>query len=188
MAIPYKMKQGINSRRTGNLLSRAGNLLRLTGNCPPAGLEEPGAAPPCEASAPPRQSAPARPARPTFRKLLVLVPGHSFPAIRSPAKNQIPPVCENRRRARLTPVLIFIVSFIRSTRGPSAPPRDALTHWILPSRCALAHRELPSTLHGSMPVPVHGGFAAYVWSGFHSSIIRGKVRNKPHRTSSEFHG
>jgi hypothetical protein len=27
--IPYKMKQGINSRRTGNLLSRAGNL----GNC-----------------------------------------------------------------------------------------------------------------------------------------------------------
>src|ERR1700720_1354523 len=34
-AIPYKMKQGINSRRTGNLLSRAGNLLRLTGNCPP---------------------------------------------------------------------------------------------------------------------------------------------------------
>ena len=29
------MKQGINSRRTGNLLSRAGNLLRLTGNCPP---------------------------------------------------------------------------------------------------------------------------------------------------------
>src|ERR1700731_2880339 len=35
MAIPYKMKQGINSRRTGNLLIRAGNLLRLTGNCPP---------------------------------------------------------------------------------------------------------------------------------------------------------
>jgi hypothetical protein len=34
-AIPYKMKQGINSPRTGNLLSRAGNLLRLTGNCPP---------------------------------------------------------------------------------------------------------------------------------------------------------
>src|SRR5580704_1567804 len=34
-AIPYKMKQGINSRRTGNLLSRAGNFLRLTGNCPP---------------------------------------------------------------------------------------------------------------------------------------------------------
>src|ERR1700737_5608095 len=34
-AIPYKMKQGINSCRTGNLLSRAGNLLRLTGNCPP---------------------------------------------------------------------------------------------------------------------------------------------------------
>src|ERR1700686_2571552 len=34
-AIPYKMKQGINSCRTGHLLSRAGNLLRLTGNCPP---------------------------------------------------------------------------------------------------------------------------------------------------------
>jgi hypothetical protein len=34
-AIPYKMKQGINSRRTGNLLSRAGNLQRLAGNCPP---------------------------------------------------------------------------------------------------------------------------------------------------------
>src|ERR1700730_15074313 len=33
--IPYKMKQGINSRRTGNLSSRAGNLLRLAGNCPP---------------------------------------------------------------------------------------------------------------------------------------------------------
>ena len=33
--IPYKMKQGINSRRTGNLLSRAGNLQRLAGNCPP---------------------------------------------------------------------------------------------------------------------------------------------------------
>jgi len=30
-----KMKQGINSRRTGNLLSRAGNLLRLAGNCRP---------------------------------------------------------------------------------------------------------------------------------------------------------
>src|ERR1700730_10137395 len=29
--IPYKMKQAINSRRTGNLLSRAGNLLRLAG-------------------------------------------------------------------------------------------------------------------------------------------------------------
>jgi len=33
--IPYKMKQGINSRRTGNLLSRAGNLQRLAVNCPP---------------------------------------------------------------------------------------------------------------------------------------------------------
>ena len=33
--IPYKMKQGINSRRTGNLSSRAGNLQRLAGNCPP---------------------------------------------------------------------------------------------------------------------------------------------------------
>jgi hypothetical protein len=33
--IPYKMKQGINSRRTGNLSSRAGNLLRLAGNRPP---------------------------------------------------------------------------------------------------------------------------------------------------------
>ena len=33
--IPYKMKQGINSRRTGNLLSRAGNLQRLAGNCRP---------------------------------------------------------------------------------------------------------------------------------------------------------
>src|ERR1019366_7352651 len=33
--IPYKMKQGINSRQTGNLLSRAGNLQRLAGNCPP---------------------------------------------------------------------------------------------------------------------------------------------------------
>ena len=29
------MKQGINSRRTGNLLNRAGNLQRLAGNCPP---------------------------------------------------------------------------------------------------------------------------------------------------------
>jgi hypothetical protein len=29
--IPYKIKQGINSRRTGNLLSRAGNLQRLQG-------------------------------------------------------------------------------------------------------------------------------------------------------------
>jgi len=38
-AIPYKMKQGINSRRTGNLLSRAGNLLRLAGNCPPGGSQ-----------------------------------------------------------------------------------------------------------------------------------------------------
>jgi hypothetical protein len=33
--IPCKMKQGINSRRTGNLSSRAGNLQRLAGNCPP---------------------------------------------------------------------------------------------------------------------------------------------------------
>jgi hypothetical protein len=33
--IPYKMEQGINSRRTGNLLSRAGNLQRLAGNCRP---------------------------------------------------------------------------------------------------------------------------------------------------------
>jgi hypothetical protein len=40
--IHYKMKQGINSRRTGNLSSRAGNLSsragnlqRLAGNCPP---------------------------------------------------------------------------------------------------------------------------------------------------------
>jgi hypothetical protein len=33
--IPYKMKQGINSRRTRNLLRRAGNLLRFAGNCPP---------------------------------------------------------------------------------------------------------------------------------------------------------
>jgi hypothetical protein len=33
--IPYKMKQGINSRQTGNLLSRAGNLQRLAGSCPP---------------------------------------------------------------------------------------------------------------------------------------------------------
>jgi hypothetical protein len=32
--IPYKMKQGINSRRTGNLLTRAGNLQRLAGKCP----------------------------------------------------------------------------------------------------------------------------------------------------------
>jgi hypothetical protein len=32
--IPYKMKQGINSRRAGNLLSRAGNLQRLAGNLP----------------------------------------------------------------------------------------------------------------------------------------------------------
>jgi hypothetical protein len=29
------MKQGINSRGTGNLLSRTGNLQRLAGNCPP---------------------------------------------------------------------------------------------------------------------------------------------------------
>jgi len=29
------MKQGINSRQTGNLLSRAGNLQRLAGNCLP---------------------------------------------------------------------------------------------------------------------------------------------------------
>jgi hypothetical protein len=28
------MKRGINSHRTGNLLSQAGNLLRLAGNCP----------------------------------------------------------------------------------------------------------------------------------------------------------
>jgi hypothetical protein len=32
--IPYKMKQGINLRRTGNLLSRAGNLQRLAGKLP----------------------------------------------------------------------------------------------------------------------------------------------------------
>jgi hypothetical protein len=31
---PYKMKQGIYSRQTGNLLSRAGNLQRLAKNCP----------------------------------------------------------------------------------------------------------------------------------------------------------
>jgi hypothetical protein len=31
------MKQGINSRQTGNLLSRAGNLQRRAGNCPPVG-------------------------------------------------------------------------------------------------------------------------------------------------------
>src|SRR5450759_1203167 len=39
--IPYKMKQGINSRRTGNLLSRAGNLQRLAGNCPPCAGSSP---------------------------------------------------------------------------------------------------------------------------------------------------
>src|ERR1019366_3277053 len=39
---------------------------RVPPGCPDA--TRPGAAPPCEASAPPRQSAPARPARPTFRK------------------------------------------------------------------------------------------------------------------------
>jgi hypothetical protein len=33
------MKQGINSRQTGNLLSRAGNLLRLAGNCPPGAFQ-----------------------------------------------------------------------------------------------------------------------------------------------------
>jgi hypothetical protein len=33
--IPYKMKQGINSRRTGNFLIRAGSLLHLAGNWPP---------------------------------------------------------------------------------------------------------------------------------------------------------
>jgi hypothetical protein len=38
-SIPYKMKQGINSRRTGNLLSRAGNLLRLAGNCLPGAFQ-----------------------------------------------------------------------------------------------------------------------------------------------------
>jgi hypothetical protein len=32
--IPYKMKQGINLHRTGNLLNRAGNLQRPAGNCP----------------------------------------------------------------------------------------------------------------------------------------------------------
>ena len=38
--IPCKMKQGINSRRTGNLSSRAGKQ-RLAGNCPPcAGARE----------------------------------------------------------------------------------------------------------------------------------------------------
>jgi hypothetical protein len=32
--IPSKIKQGINSRRTGNLLSRTGNLQRLAGKLP----------------------------------------------------------------------------------------------------------------------------------------------------------
>jgi hypothetical protein len=32
------MKQGINSRRTGNLLTRAGNLQRLAGKCPLASV------------------------------------------------------------------------------------------------------------------------------------------------------
>jgi hypothetical protein len=33
------MKQGMNSRQTGNLLSRAGNLLRLAGNSPPGAFQ-----------------------------------------------------------------------------------------------------------------------------------------------------
>ena len=39
--IPYKMKQGINSRRTGNLSSRAGNLQRLAGPPCAGAVEQP---------------------------------------------------------------------------------------------------------------------------------------------------
>ena len=45
--IPCKMKQGINSRRTGRFSNRAGNGQRLAGNCPPcAGAREPKRKPP----------------------------------------------------------------------------------------------------------------------------------------------